>query len=110
MITVSHEAKTIRDLVNVVLWVLSCTASSFALLSLFRGKLRKRYPWMDSIARCAYLMYVLHYVFVIWIQFALLDAPVNAITKFSITFVGTLAASWGCSLALLRFRAIRAIA
>ncbi len=110
MVAGPSGAVTIRDLVEVVLWVLSCTASSFAFLSLFRGKLGKRSPWMDSISRCAYLMYVVHYVFVMWIQFALLDVQVNAIVKFSVTFVGTLAASWGCSLALLRVRAIRAIA
>lgn len=110
MVTGSYGAVKIRDLVEVALWVLSCTASSFAFLSLFRGKLRKRSPWMDSISRCAYLMYVLHYVFVIWIQFALLNVQVNAIVKFSVTFVGTLAASWGCSFALLRIRAIRSIA
>jgi glucans biosynthesis protein C len=110
MITGFDKADKVRDLVYVILWVLSCSASSFGMLALFRGKLRKRLPWMDSISRCAYLMYALHYVFVIWIQFMLLNVLVDASLKFSITFLITLLATWGSSLLLLQIPVIRAIA
>ena len=39
-------------------------------------------------------MYLVHYVFVVWLQYALLDAALFAICKAAIVFGGTLITSW----------------
>ena len=91
------------------LWVASCCASCFALLALFRRVLNKRRAWMDSIARSAYLMYVIHYVFVTWTQYFLLGLAVDAAAKFFITCVSVIALSWLAARLLLKSPRLRTI-
>ena len=83
-----------------ILWVLSCVASCFGFLALFRGVVRTRRLWMDSLARSAYTIYLVHYVFVLWAQFTLLDQPVPASIKFATTFAFALLFSWMTAQAL----------
>ena len=45
-------------------------------------------------------MYLIHYVFVVWLQYALLNAPLFAFAKVAIVFNVTLALSWATSAAL----------
>ncbi len=56
---------------------------------------------MDALSRRAYAIYLLHYVFVAWCQYLLLDASLPAAAKFAIVFGAAIALSWlGASLAL----------
>jgi hypothetical protein len=55
---------------------------------------------LDSLSSNAYSMYLIHYVFVVWLQFAMLPVALFAIGKAAIVFTGTLAMSWAASLAL----------
>lgn len=79
------------------IWTLSCVASCMAFLSLFHRLFpeasRPSPPW-ESLSRNAYGIYLVHYVFVLWIQYLLLPTPLGAIRKFSLTFIGALTASW----------------
>lgn len=75
-------------------FVLSCAASSFALLALFVRFARTPRKIYDSLSRNAYGMYLVHYAFVSWLQYALLKQPLPAIAKFSVAFLGTVALSW----------------
>jgi surface polysaccharide O-acyltransferase-like enzyme len=81
-------------------FVLSCASSSFFLVAAFLHFSRKRSRALDSLSHNAYGMYLVHYVFVVWLQYALLNAPLFAIAKASIVFGGTLALSWAVSAAL----------
>ena len=54
-----------------------------------------------SLDRNAFGIYLLHYAFVTWIQYALLDAPLPGVAKGLVTIAGAIAASWITS-ALLR--------
>ena len=45
-------------------------------------------------------MYLIHYTFVVWLQYALLALVWPAAAKGTIVFAGTLAASWGVTAAL----------
>ena len=56
--------------------------------------LRKRRRAFNSLSGNAYGMYLLHYVFVVWMQYALLDAALPAIAKAAIVFGVTLLLSW----------------
>jgi len=92
-----------------ILWVISCVASGFGFLALFRGVVRTRRAWMDSLARSAYAIYIVHYVFVLWAQFALLGQPLPAGAKFVATFAFALLFSWMTAQALLRIPGVRRI-
>jgi peptidoglycan/LPS O-acetylase OafA/YrhL len=83
-------------------FVLSCSASSFALLALFVRFAHTRSRIWDSLSANAYGMYLIHYAFVSWLQYALLKAQLPAIAKGSIVFGGAVLLSWGTTAALRR--------
>jgi len=49
---------------------------------------------LDAMQPSAYGIYLLHYVFIIWLQYAVYDPPFPAVAKFAIVFAGTLSMSW----------------
>jgi surface polysaccharide O-acyltransferase-like enzyme len=55
---------------------------------------------LDALRPSAYGVYLLHYIFIIWLQYAVYDASFHAGVKFAIVFVGTLAMSWELTLML----------
>jgi surface polysaccharide O-acyltransferase-like enzyme len=77
-------------------WCLSCTLSCMAFLSRFHRIFRKTAarPAWESLSANAYGIYLIHYVFVLWIQYLLLPVSLPAIAKFALTFIGALALSW----------------
>jgi len=83
-----------RGAIWALLWVISCVASCFAFLALFRGAVRTRRRWMDSLSRSAYIIYLVHYVYVLWLQRAILGLEVRAGLKFLIVFTGAALFSW----------------
>ena len=91
------------------LWVLSCVASGFAFLALFRSVVRRRRGWMDSLTRCAYAIYLVHYVFVLWAQYALKGWPLPAGVKFLAVFISATGLSWLSAQALLRLPGARRV-
>ncbi|HLJ45594.1 MAG TPA: acyltransferase family protein [Bryobacteraceae bacterium] len=96
-------------LLYALLWVLSCTASCFALLALFRGVVKRRRAWMDSLVRCSYILYLIHYVFLTWVQYLLLGIDLPAPLKFALTLTAVVALSWSSALLLLRIPRLSAI-
>jgi glucan biosynthesis protein C len=83
-------------------FVLSCASSSFFLVAVFLHFARNRSRVLDSLSRNAYGMYLVHYVFVVWLQYGLLNAPLFAFAKAAIVFGVTLVLSWATSAALRR--------
>ena len=81
-------------------FVLSCASSSFFLVAIFLHFARNRSRMLDSLSRNAYGMFLIHYVFVVWLQYALLNAPLFAVAKAAIVFGATLILSWAASAAL----------
>jgi hypothetical protein len=70
---------------------------------------RRRHPIFDSLCTDAYGIYIIHYTFIIWIQFALLPASWPAWIKFSVTFIGGLALSWGTTKLVRQISAVRRV-
>jgi glucan biosynthesis protein C len=66
-----------------------------------------RSPIVISLTRNAFGIYLIHYVFVVWLQYALLAAPLFAFLKAAIVFGGALALSWGAT-AAIRFTRVGA--
>lgn len=75
-------------------FVASCLASMAVCLGYFGQKMRQPNKIWNSLAANAYGMYIVHYGFVTWLQYALLPVDVPAVVKFIIVFVGALSLSW----------------
>jgi glucans biosynthesis protein C len=88
------------DIVADLGFVLCCASSSFFLLAIFLRFARNRSRILDSLSGNAYGMYLVHYVFVVWLQYALLNTPLFAVAKAAIVFGVTLLLSWAASSAL----------
>jgi glucans biosynthesis protein C len=83
-------------------FVLSSAASCFALVSVFVRFATRRRSVLDSLSENAYGIYLVHYVFVIWLQYLLLGLQLFAIAKAAIVFSGTLLLSWAVTSAVCR--------
>jgi len=82
-------------------FVLSCAASGFAFLAFF-VRFVKRTRIFDSLRDNAFGIYLLHYAFVSWLQYALLPAGLPGFIKAAAVTLGALALSWGTTAALRR--------
>jgi surface polysaccharide O-acyltransferase-like enzyme len=49
---------------------------------------------LDAMQPSAYGIYLLHYIFIIWLQYVVYDPAWPAFVKFAIVFIGTLGGSW----------------
>ena len=87
-------------------FVLSCAASSFAMLAIFLRYARSRVPLWDSLNDNAYGIYLVHYAFVSWLQYTMLPVQFSAPAKGAIVFLAALGLSWGTSALLRRAPAI----
>jgi surface polysaccharide O-acyltransferase-like enzyme len=61
---------------------------------------------LDAMQPSAYGIYLFHYVFIIWLQYAVYDHSFPAVVKFAIVFAGTLSLSWGLTLMLRKIPAV----
>lgn len=84
-------------------FVLACASSCFLLLGLFVRFAARRVRILDGLRSAAYGMYLVHYVFVVWLQYALLNISMPAVVKAAIVFVGTVLLSWATVAAALRW-------
>jgi surface polysaccharide O-acyltransferase-like enzyme len=87
-------------------WVLSCAASCFGFISLFTRFATRRIAVFDSLTGIAYGMYLIHYTFVSWLQYALLPASLSGFVKGVIVTLGTIILSWATTAALRRIPAV----
>jgi peptidoglycan/LPS O-acetylase OafA/YrhL len=83
-------------------FVLCCAAISFAFLALFIRFARSRSGLFASLSANSYGIYLVHYAFVSWLQYALLPASFPAVAKFGVVLLGALALSWGTAAAIRR--------
>jgi hypothetical protein len=81
-------------------FVLACFASCFGVLAVVLRFAARRLPSLADLKDSAYGMYLVHYLFVVWLQFALLGVGLPAIVKGALVFGATLGLSWGAVTAL----------
>ncbi len=76
-------------------------AMAFAEPAVFLSFAKAPLRLLDAMRPNAYGIYLTHYIFIIWLQYAVYGLSLSPFVKFAIVFVGTLAASWAVT-ALLR--------
>lgn len=80
-------------------YALACFASCFMALAI-AVRCSRRTALLDAVNGDAYGMYLVHYPFVVWLQYAVLGLAWPAIAKAAIVFTGTAIASWSLTEAL----------
>ena len=80
-------------------FVLACASGGFALLAICLRFAAERVRVLDSLSAHAYSMYLLHYIFIVWLQYVLLPADLFAAGKAAIVFGGTFLMSWAAAVA-----------
>jgi peptidoglycan/LPS O-acetylase OafA/YrhL len=85
-----------------IAYAVACPAGGLFLLAVCLRFARMRRAALDSLSANAYGMYLVHYVFIVWLQYLLLPAGLPAIAKAAIVFAGTLALSWASCVAYAR--------
>ncbi|MDH3292951.1 MAG: acyltransferase [Acidimicrobiia bacterium] len=85
-----------------LLFILTCSLLVVGSLALFLRFARRSVGLLDSLAANAYGIYIVHYVFVTWLQYQLLSSNLSAVVKATLVFAGALALSWLSTAALRR--------
>ena len=86
-----------------VAYPLACATGCLFLLAVCLRFSRNHILVLDSLSANAYAMYLVHYVFVVWLQYALLGRNIFPIAKVAIVLSCTLILSWASSAAFNRF-------
>jgi surface polysaccharide O-acyltransferase-like enzyme len=55
---------------------------------------------LDAMRPNAYGIFLTHYIFIIWLQYAVYELALSPFVKFAIVFAGTLAGSWALTAVL----------
>ena len=84
-------------------FVLACAGGCFFVIASSLRFGLTRSAALDSLSTNAYSLYLVHYVPTVWLQYALLGAPLFALVKGIIVFCGSVIVSW---LAILLYERI----
>jgi peptidoglycan/LPS O-acetylase OafA/YrhL len=92
-----------------LLFTMTCGTTSMAMLAVFVRFANKSRSIYDSLRNNAYGIYLLHYIFVIWLQHALLKSHMSGFSKLTVVFSTALALSWITTAALRRIPTVARI-
>jgi hypothetical protein len=83
-----------------LVFALAAVTTCFAFAGIFLRFAGRCWPIADELSKNAYAIYLFHYLFVVWLQYALLGLTVSAIVKATIVFGGALLLSWAAAAAV----------
>ena len=86
-------------------FVVACLCNTFGVLALALRFAAAQRGWLDNLKENAFGIYLVHYVFVIWLQYALLPADLPGIAKAAFVFAGAVSLSWGTTAGARHLRA-----
>ncbi len=81
-------------------FALFSAAMAFTVPAIFLRFAESGWSLLDALQPSAYGVYLLHYIFIIWLQYAVYDYWFPAGVKFAIVFAGTLSMSWALTVLL----------
>ncbi len=83
-----------RTIVSEIAFVVCCWAIVSGMTGLFLRFAKRRIRILDSLSENSYGIYIVHCVFVTWLQYLLLGSDLAPLVKGIVVFVGTLILSW----------------
>jgi surface polysaccharide O-acyltransferase-like enzyme len=95
-----------RSIIRAIAFVVCCGATVFGMTGLFLRFAKRRVRIFDSLSDNAYGIYIVHYVFVTWLQYLLLGSALAPGVKGLVVFLSTLILSWGSVAAIRRIPAV----
>jgi glucans biosynthesis protein C len=101
-LTMEGRAAVVIEIAAYLSFVIACASGCFFLIAACLRFGARRSRMLGSLSANAYSLYLVHYNFVIWLQYALLAAGLYAFTKGVMVFAGTLILSWVTVLAARR--------
>jgi len=75
-------------------------AMTFTVPAVFLRFARSSFWLLDALRPSAYGIYLLHFIFLIWLQYIVYDPAFPAFVKFAMVFTGTLSMSWALTVLL----------
>lgn len=94
-----------RTFVSEIAFVVCCWAMVSGMIGFFLRFAKRRVRLCESLSENSYGIYIVHYVFVIWFQYLLLENGLSPLTKAMVVFSGTLILSWVSVAAIRRLPA-----
>jgi glucan biosynthesis protein C len=91
------------------IFIVEMALAVLGLTAVFVRFAQRHVPVLDSLSANSYGIYIIHYLVVIWLQYALLRIDLPAVVKGAIVFFGGLALCWGLIAALRRIRPVARI-
>jgi len=73
---------------------------TFAEPAIFLRFAKGNWRFINALRPSAYGIFLVHYIFIIWLQYAVYDYSLSAGVKAAIVFAGTLSLSWALVAAL----------
>lgn len=95
-----------RTFVSEIAFVVCCWAMVSGMIGLFLRFAERRVRLCDSLGENSYGIYIVHYVFVTWLQYLLLENGLSPLVKGMVVFSGTLILSWMSVAAIRRIPAV----
>lgn len=89
-----------------LIFTITCATTSMAMLAVFVRFVKKSRGIFDSLRDNAYGMYLIHYAFVSWLQYALLKSHLSGFAKLSTVLLLAVVLSWITTAALRRIPAV----
>jgi glucans biosynthesis protein C len=105
-LTLDRAAPMIIQAAAAVCFVIACASGCFFVLASSLRFGLTRSAALDSLSVNAYSLYLVHYVPTVWLQYALVGAPIFALFKGIIVFCGTVIASWATILLYQRIPSV----
>jgi acyltransferase-like protein len=87
-------------------FAVACATSCLASLAISLRFAHFRLSAFDSLSDNAYRIYLIHYVFAVWLQYALLGFSLIAIGKAAVVFSGALIMGWSIAAAMANARPV----
>jgi surface polysaccharide O-acyltransferase-like enzyme len=95
-----------RTIVSEIAFVVCCWAIVSGMTGFFLRFAMRRVRIFDSLSENSYGIYIVHYVFITWLQYLLLGSGLAPLVKGMVVFVATLILSWGVVAAIRRIPAV----
>jgi surface polysaccharide O-acyltransferase-like enzyme len=85
-----------------LVFALFSAAMTFTVLTVSLAFASSDMKLLDAMRPSAYGIFLTHYIFILWLQYAVYDYSWPAVVKFAVVFAGTLALSWAVTWLLRR--------
>ena len=109
VLTWIYSSPDLSSRFGVYVFLIEAALVVIGLTALFLRVFRKPIRVLDSLSRNSYGMYLVHYLIIIWLQYAVLRAKIALGWKFAIVFVGGVAICWIATAALRRVPGVRRV-